>query len=105
VVGIIVAEDRDPMLKTAYMIPTSVLLEANPLLLPQSIPPCPYRGLQTFMSEDAHLFFGREENIEQLTEAFHRQSAIIVAGPSGSGKSSLVVASAARSFPLSVPML
>jgi len=92
VVGIVVAEDRDPTLKTAYMIPTPVLLEASPLLLQQSILPCPYRGLQTFMGEDAHLFFGREENIEQLTEVFHRQSAVIVAGPSGSGKSSLVFA-------------
>ncbi len=50
----------------------------------------PYRGLESYGSRHAGLFFGRSE----LTEALARQVAVsplaAVVGPSGSGKSSLV---------------
>ncbi|MDA8069217.1 MAG: hypothetical protein M0T77_11490, partial [Actinomycetota bacterium] len=60
----------------------------------------PYRGLEPFMAEDAARFFGREaattEVLARLDRLAHsRQAAgalglLVVAGPSGSGKSSLL---------------
>jgi WD40 repeat protein/energy-coupling factor transporter ATP-binding protein EcfA2 len=50
----------------------------------------PYVGLSAFEEEDADHFFGREKAIEELTARVQRSRFIVVAGPSGSGKSSLV---------------
>lgn len=52
----------------------------------------PYRGLHPFQPEDANCFFGREAVVQRLLEMLHRQSAVILIGPSGSGKSSLIQA-------------
>jgi len=51
---------------------------------------CPYRGLQTFDEEHAALFYGRENDIQRLTEKLKGTRFLAVLGPSGSGKSSLV---------------
>ncbi|MBG0564638.1 nSTAND1 domain-containing NTPase [Actinoplanes aureus] len=56
--------------------------------------PCPYRGLRAFEETDAALFFGREELTDRLVDAVERNAVVAVAGPSGSGKSSLVLAGA-----------
>lgn len=50
----------------------------------------PYPGLRPFERDDAHLFFGREEQVQELVAllAVHRFLAVV--GVSGSGKSSLV---------------
>src|SRR5438874_4057919 len=45
VVGMAVATDTDAASKVAYMIPTSVLLNACPQMAQLSIPACPYRDL------------------------------------------------------------
>lgn len=55
----------------------------------------PYPGLRAFQPDDAAVFFGREneinELIERLRSLFRRGSAsLALVGPSGSGKSSLV---------------
>jgi formylglycine-generating enzyme required for sulfatase activity len=52
----------------------------------------PYPGLRPFEKDDAHLFFGREKQIQELVAllALHRFLAVV--GVSGSGKSSLVKA-------------
>lgn len=52
--------------------------------------PNPYRGLLAFQERDAEVFFGREAYTKQLVEAVHQKSFVVVVGPSGSGKSSLV---------------
>jgi hypothetical protein len=93
VVGMVVAEERDPTIRAAYMIPTVVLVKAWPPLEQQALLPCPYRGLFAFQEQDASVFFGRETFTDQLVEAVQRQSSFaIVLGPSGSGKSSVVFA-------------
>ncbi len=63
----------------------------------------PYKGLRAFTGEDAHDFFGRDTLINELAttlegalaaEEKHQQCArlLAVVGPSGSGKSSVVMA-------------
>ena len=89
----VVAEERDPTIRAAYMIPTDVLVKACPLLEQQARSPCPYCGLFAFQEQDASVFFGRETFTDQLVEAVQRQSSFaIILGPSGSGKSSVVFA-------------
>lgn len=51
---------------------------------------CPYKGLDVFGEEDADLFFGREKLVDDLVKRVNESRAVFIAGPSGSGKSSLV---------------
>jgi WD40 repeat protein/energy-coupling factor transporter ATP-binding protein EcfA2 len=50
----------------------------------------PYVGLNAFEEEDADRFFGREKLISELIGRVERSRFIVITGPSGSGKSSLV---------------
>lgn len=50
----------------------------------------PYMGLEAFQEEDADRFFGREKLVAELVEELQEGYFVLVAGPSGSGKSSLV---------------
>ena len=52
---------------------------------------CPYKGLDVFEEEDAELFFGREELVDELVSRVKNSRTLFVTGPSGSGKSSLVM--------------
>jgi hypothetical protein len=55
---------------------------------------CPYPGLATFGPQDADRFFGREQLtavvVSRLAQQLTRPGLLIVAGASGSGKSSLL---------------
>jgi hypothetical protein len=55
---------------------------------------CPYPGLTAFGPEQARWFFGRDEAIAHLVaeaaERLQRGGALMVIGPPGSGKSSLL---------------
>jgi WD40 repeat protein len=55
-------------------------------------PANPYRGLDPFEAADADRFFGREAIVETLAERLGERRLVAVLGPSGSGKSSLVLA-------------
>ena len=50
----------------------------------------PFRGLRYFDEPDSHLFFGRDEQIDDLVASLRRSRFVAVIGSSGSGKSSLV---------------
>lgn len=52
----------------------------------------PYRGLQAFEEEHAHLFFGRQQQVKRLEAFVLEHPLTIVLGASGTGKSSVVKA-------------
>jgi serine/threonine protein kinase/WD40 repeat protein len=52
----------------------------------------PYRGLEPYLPEHAALFFGRDEEITTLGARLAEHPFVAVVGPSGIGKSSLVLA-------------
>jgi WD40 repeat protein/serine/threonine protein kinase len=59
----------------------------------------PYRGLAPFTSDDAKLYFGREREAEAFANRLKVQTLIVVAGPSGVGKSSFVQAGVVPTLP------
>ncbi len=52
----------------------------------------PFIGLRAFEEKDTHLFFGRDEDADELVQRLKRSRLIMAVGDSGSGKSSLVKA-------------
>ena len=94
VVGLLQATPfADEQYRDAYLLPARIVAEAWPepfdyLLVPEN----PYRGLEPFTTEHAAVFFGRERDIEGLTARVLGQPVVVLVGPSGVGKSSLVLA-------------
>lgn len=73
------------------------ILRQDPALTPATLvmrvsPDCPYPGLAAFGTEDADEFFGRDGEIDEILARVAPGSITAVAGPSGSGKSSLMLA-------------
>ena len=52
----------------------------------------PYPGLRPFKKEESHLFFGREDEIEEMISRLEERHFLAVVGTSGCGKSSIVSA-------------
>ncbi len=50
----------------------------------------PFPGLRTFSIDDAHLFFGREGQVDEILQKLCANRSVSVIGYSGSGKSSLM---------------
>ena len=59
---------------------------------PSSEMRCPYPGLRPFRPDEADLFFGRDEQIDELLGRLGRSRFLAVVGESGCGKSSLILA-------------
>lgn len=55
-----------------------------------SPPRNPYPGLRPFRTDEEHLFFGRERQVDRMIAKLAAQHFLAVVGTSGSGKSSLV---------------
>jgi DNA-binding CsgD family transcriptional regulator len=53
---------------------------------------CPFKGLASFDAADGGYFFGRERVIAELVARLAATTFVVVVGPSGSGKSSVVKA-------------
>jgi energy-coupling factor transporter ATP-binding protein EcfA2 len=64
----------------------------HPVPAPLPKPECPYPGMMPFTEDDSDRFFGRDQEVEQLLQQLNLYSFVTVIGPSGSGKSSLVLA-------------
>src|SRR5262249_2994412 len=58
----------------------------------------PFVGLQAFDTHKAHLFFGREQELDELVTLLRHEPLIMVVGDSGSGKSSIVKAGLVPAF-------
>lgn len=50
----------------------------------------PYPGLRAFLREEINIFFGREQQTDEILEKLQESCFLAVIGPSGCGKSSLV---------------
>ncbi len=91
VLGMLAVASGDAATRDAYAIPVSELARAWPDVMGRlTIPVCPYRGLGAFTADDAAMFVGREDDIGRLREMVQMQPLVVVTGPSGVGKSSLV---------------
>jgi WD40 repeat protein len=71
--------------------PEATLADFDPALAPE-LPDalCPYLGLDAFGEVNSGVFFGRRRLIETLIEHLKTNRLLVVVGPSGSGKSSVV---------------
>ena len=58
----------------------------------------PFRGLESFQAEHAPLFFGRNKEADELTNRIRKNGFVVLTGPSGSGKSSLIQAGVIPQF-------
>ncbi len=106
VVGMIVASSQPATTKTAFAIPSDMLIASWPQLaslMRPLVPRNPYKGLRAFTEHDTRDFFGRDSLTDELATAVEtaltceqkegRQACLLaVLGPSGSGKSSVVMA-------------
>ena len=91
VLGMLAVASGDGGARDAYAIPVAELARAWPDVVGRlAVPVCPYRGLGAFTADDAAVFVGREEEVGRLREMVRRQPLVVVTGPSGVGKSSLV---------------
>jgi DNA-binding SARP family transcriptional activator/ABC-type glycerol-3-phosphate transport system substrate-binding protein len=66
--------------------------------LPDPSPVCPYLGLVPYGIADAEAFFGREADVAACLRRLSSSGVLVVVGPSGSGKSSLVLAGVAAAL-------
>ncbi|MFC9430400.1 trypsin-like peptidase domain-containing protein [Streptomyces sp. NPDC056987] len=92
VVGMVVAADGTR--PSAFLIPTRALLGAVPSLRAAVLPPSPFRGLSAFQETDGDVFFGRDEESDEVAALVTEHPVVTVFGPSGCGKSSVVRAGA-----------
>lgn len=77
--------DQDPGDATLYEFDPSLAPE-----LPDEL--CPYVGLDAFSENNTSQFFGRQRLVQTLVEKIAEERLLVVSGPSGSGKSSVVLA-------------
>jgi WD40 repeat protein len=66
------------------------MTKTNSSVTVNNLPTNPFVGLRPFESEEAYLFFGRNEQSVELMKKLHRHRFIGVVGSSGCGKSSLI---------------
>jgi WD40 repeat protein/energy-coupling factor transporter ATP-binding protein EcfA2 len=74
-------------------IPDATLADFDPELAPtldDSL--CPYLGLDSFKADQKDRYFGRQQLVDHLIERLRNSRLLALLGPSGSGKSSLVLA-------------
>ena len=80
--------ERGPYLLLSPAVAQAWEQQFDYLLVPEN----PYRGLDVFTAERNSIFFGRDADIEALIALVRSQSVVLIVGPSGVGKSSLMQA-------------
>ena len=100
-------ERNDALDSVSNLCEEALDISFNALALGQNPPAndarCPFRGLYPFGRDDWEFFFGREKLVERLEQRLADHNFLAVLGPSGSGKSSLVLAGLARALELKEP--
>jgi hypothetical protein len=91
VIGMFKAASTIDEHRDSYATPTSLLCAAWEDVL-VVLPVNPYKGLAAFTQDDADLFLGRGAETGLLVDTVSRSPLVLVIGPSGVGKSSLVQA-------------
>ncbi|WP_344077664.1 trypsin-like peptidase domain-containing protein [Streptomyces crystallinus] len=92
-VGLVVAAQPEQDAQQAFVLSTRTLLREVPALAVVISPASPFRGLATFQESDADVYFGRDDDIDEVVRALRGEHrAVTLYGPSGSGKSSLALA-------------
>ncbi|AMW08131.1 hypothetical protein A4E84_00325 [Streptomyces qaidamensis] len=82
-------DEQSRGLNIAYATPTHVLRTVRPELAVRDR--CPYRALEPFTEQHVAWFHGRQTAVaETLAQLRRHQQVLLLLGPSGSGKSSLV---------------
>jgi WD40 repeat protein/energy-coupling factor transporter ATP-binding protein EcfA2 len=80
----------------AFCIPTRTVLDELPDLAELLAPDSPFPGLRPYTEEDSAHFFGRDEDVDAVTALLcphgTPDGCVTLTGPSGSGKSSLLMA-------------
>ncbi|HSZ28505.1 MAG TPA: AAA family ATPase, partial [Pseudonocardiaceae bacterium] len=93
----------------AYRLPVLGTRRIAAQALPGADAVCPYRGLKAYDVADARYFFGREaltENlVTRLAEQLPSAGTLVVIGPSGSGKSSLLRAGLIPALEVGLPTI
>ena len=79
------------------------ILQQDPSLaaataLPEPSATCPYQGLVPYDLADAETFFGRDAELSECLRRLADGGVLVVVGPSGSGKSSLIRAGVAAAL-------
>ncbi|MCA9970261.1 MAG: hypothetical protein KC425_08600, partial [Anaerolineales bacterium] len=84
---------ENELFHAGHEVADALLLPFDPALQP-TIPDhlCPYVGLDAFQPQQRELFFGRSQLIAELVAQVNGSRLVGVLGPSGSGKSSAVLA-------------
>ncbi|MFI9542938.1 trypsin-like peptidase domain-containing protein [Streptomyces sp. NPDC052016] len=94
----ITAPDRHHRgLNVAYATPGEALRAACPALASQET--CPYLDLEPFGKEHSKWFHGRDAASKEVLRKLKRHRGVLLQGPSGSGKSSLVQAGVLPDLP------
>jgi len=91
-VGMVVQRVTGAPPKIGYMLPADRLLTSWPELAGIIERTPPFRGLRPFTEHDTELFFGREDLTDRLVRQARTAPVLCVIGPSGVGKSSLLLA-------------
>ena len=71
----------------------------HPMRGPSQQPPCPYPGLRPFTATDVPRFYGRDAEVGMLLGHLRRERFVLVTGPSGVGKTSLIEAGLVPQLP------
>ncbi|MEV4709806.1 trypsin-like peptidase domain-containing protein [Micromonospora sp. NPDC049374] len=91
VVGMITMVDLGEV-RAAYAIPSAHLLAAVPVLRGELWQPSPFPGLVPYPETMREAFLGRDADVRALVDRMNAERWVTVVGPSGSGKSSLLLA-------------